>query len=259
MRFKSYMNTLKKIKFIVIFFVFNGNAQSLDTKRESKKIEIIYYQAITNKDITKSDTPKILNDITYVLRFTNIESTFFNIPKMDSDAYRSNERYVVKSGASGIFYKNLKTKEKYKSINLMDENFLVISEIQEDKWVLTKETKKIDEFKCYKALYKFSNSLVPNRSLIITAWYSIELPFPFGPIGFDGLPGIILELNFLDYTFVAKKISFDKKFDIVKPEGKIVTNNELNNYFKKKTGIDIEKKLKYAEKKEVKKENKRSN
>lgn len=243
------MIIIKKIIFvIVILFISNVYAQE-------SKVEIEYYQAIINKEITKSDEPKILSDLDYVLQFTNTESIFYNIPRMESDGYRSNSRYVVKSGASGIFYKNLKTKEKLNLVNLIGKNFLIKSELKKDRWILTKETKKIDKYVCYKAYNNLTNPQIPDKSVIITAWYTIDIPFPFGPLGYDGLPGVVLELNFLDYAFVAKKISFHKEFKITKPEGELVTNAELMAYFKKKTGVDIKKKLKDAAKKEVKKEN----
>ncbi len=231
------MNILKKIIFLFLFFLFSS------LYSQEKKIEIKYYQAIINKEITKSDKPKILKDLDYVLQFTPTESLFYNIPRMESDGYRSNRRYVYKSGASGIFYKNIKTKEKFHTVNLPGKIFLVKSELDKDKWVLTKETKKIDKYLCYKAYYKFINPKIPNKSITITAWYTIDLPFPFGPLGYDDLPGVVLELNFLDYAFVAKKISFDKDFKIVKPKGEVVSNEEFLAYFKKRTGIDLEKKM----------------
>jgi len=238
------MNFFNQTFFWIITFVFSG------IYAQENKVEIEYYQAIINKEITKSDSPKILRDLDYVLQFTNTESIFYNIPKMETDGYRSNNRYVFKSGASGIFYKNLKTKEKFNSVNLPGKTFLVKSEFKKEKWLLTKETKKIDNYLCYKAYYIFTNPKIPNKSVTITAWYTIELPFPFGPLGYDDLPGVVLEVNFLDYAFVAKKINFGKDFEIEKPKGDVVTNEELMAYFKKKTGVDLEKKLKEGEKKE---------
>ena len=222
---------------------------------QENRIEIEYYQAIINKEITKSDEPKILSDIDYVLQFTNTESSFYNIPKMESDGYRSNSRYIVKSGASGVFYKNLKTKEKFNTVNLLGKFFLVKNQITKEKWTLTKETKQIDRYLCFKAYYKLVNPRIPNKSVTIIAWYTIDLPFPFGPLGYDSLPGVVLEVNFLDYAFVDKKISFNKEFEITKPVGKIVTNTELMSYFKKNTGVDLNNKLKNAAKNEGRKEN----
>jgi GLPGLI family protein len=243
------MNFLKRICFALVALVFSN------LYAQESKVEVEYYQAIINKEITKSDKPKVLQDLDYVLQFSKTESIFYNIPRMESDGYRSNNRYITKSGASGVFYNNLKTKEKFNSVNLPGKTFLVKSELDKDDWVLTKETKTIDDYLCYKAYYKLTNPNIPNKSVTITAWYTIELPFPFGPLGYDGLPGLVLEVSFLDYAFVAKKINFEKDFDITKPKGDILTNKELMEYFKKKTGVDIEKKLKDG----AKKENKNSN
>ncbi|MFD2916966.1 GLPGLI family protein [Psychroserpens luteus] len=243
------MNLSKIITIVIVFL------SILKVYSQENRVEIEYYQAIINKEITKSDEPKILSDIEYVLQFTNTESSFYNIPKMDSDGYRSNSRYIVKSGASGIFYKNLKTKEKFNTVNLLGKTFLVKNKLSKEKWTLTKETKQIDRYLCYKAYYKLTNPKIPNKSIIITAWYTIDLPFPFGPLGYDSLPGIVLEVNFLDYAFVAKKISFNKEFEITKPEGEIVTNEELMSYFKKNTGVDVNSKLKNDAKNEGRKEN----
>ena len=240
------MRILKKIYILIILFVFSTEyAQNI-------KVEVEYYQAIINKEITKSDKPKILKDLDYVLQFTRTESLFYNIPRMESDGYRSNSRYTRKAGAMGIFYNNLKTKEKYHAVTVLGKKFLVKSPLNQYKWVLTKVTKKIDKYLCHKAYYVFTNPKFPNKSIIITAWYSKELPFPFGPVGYGGLPGLILELDYLDYAFAAKKITFNKDFEIVRPKGNVVSSEELRAYFLKKTGVDVDKKFKEREKKEKK-------
>lgn len=53
-------------------------------------------------------------------------------------------------------------------------------------WKLQKETKKIGGFNCHKATTKF-------RGRGYTAWYTNEIPLPYGPWKLQGLPGLILE------------------------------------------------------------------
>lgn len=53
-------------------------------------------------------------------------------------------------------------------------------------WKLQKETKKIGNFDCHKATTKF-------HGRDYTAWYTTEIPLPYGPWKLQGLPGLILE------------------------------------------------------------------
>jgi GLPGLI family protein len=56
------------------------------------------------------------------------------------------------------------------------------------------KTKNIDGYKCYFA--KYTGLSLKNRpsSEPIYAWFTPEIPVPFGPAGYGGLPGLILEL-----------------------------------------------------------------
>ncbi len=53
-------------------------------------------------------------------------------------------------------------------------------------WLLQKETKKIGQFNTHKATANF-------RGRLYTAWYTLEVPLPYGPWKLQGLPGLILE------------------------------------------------------------------
>lgn len=53
-------------------------------------------------------------------------------------------------------------------------------------WELYEETKTIGDFICHKAIVSF-------RGRNYTAWYTPQIPLPYGPWKLQGLPGVILE------------------------------------------------------------------
>jgi GLPGLI family protein len=70
----------------------------------------------------------------------------------------------------------------------------------------------------------------------IKAWYCPEINYSFGPIGYYGLPGLILELQIDNVTYKAIRIKIDdsrKKLNIAMPKAeKIVSYNEYLNISK---------------------------
>ncbi len=98
---------------------------------------------------------------------------------------------------------------------------------------------------CYKAYaeieyeYNFPN---PNGNgnkvkVMTVVWFAPELNYSFGPAGFDGLPGLVLEKYSSSFYFLASKISFidgNKKTRELKPkEGIEITNDEYDQMSKK--------------------------
>lgn len=71
-------------------------------------------------------------------------------------------------------------------------------------WELTGEKKQHGDYELYKATTLRKEG---TRELPIVAWFAKELPYSFGPIGFNGLPGLILELQTANVIFKAKEIS----------------------------------------------------
>lgn len=92
--------------------------------------------------------------------------------------------------------------------------FLIQDTYNHLHWNITSETKNIAGYECIKAITKF-------RGREWTAWFTPEIPLPYGPWKLHGLPGLIIETYNEDkrYTIRAEKIEykidsiFDKKFE----------------------------------------------
>ncbi|WP_370895734.1 GLPGLI family protein [Chryseobacterium gossypii] len=83
-------------------------------------------------------------------------------------------------------------------------------------WKLVDETKVINSFTCKKAEVRY-------KGREWTAWYSTEIPFPYGPYKFSGLPGLIVKITDKtgDYDFELVKSVPSNKL-----KGKIITINK---------------------------------
>ena len=151
-------------------------------------------------------------------------------------------RFVGHAGST--YYVNMETKEKYYE-NFSTQGILV--NIDDIHWELTKETKKIGKYTCYKATATIDSEQSFGMGFIkpVIAWYTPDIQVPFGIQTFVGLPGLTLEL-IVDYEdaiiqYIVAKIELDPKEEIVieKPKGKkYMSEQEYHEHLKKlKAGI----------------------
>ena len=86
----------------------------------------------------------------------------------------------------------------------VDGYFAVQEPLPKMNWKLLNERKKIGEYDCKKASVEF-------RGRTYYAWYSMEIPVSLGPWKFNGLPGLILEVDDLKeiYKWQAKTVSYN--------------------------------------------------
>jgi GLPGLI family protein len=179
-------------------------------------------------------------ELNYILKFNNIESLFQCEERinMNDDA---RTRFVVGAGnGKGTTYVNIQTNMKIHEKEAFGGQFLVTSNISDVKWKLYNETEKIGSYVCYKAttIYVVINSK-GTFNHPVTAWYTSEIPVGFGPIGYGGLPGLIVELSIQNFKYQMEQITFNpkKKFKIKKPtKGKLVTEEEFNAIGKEAMG-----------------------
>ncbi|KOS06339.1 hypothetical protein AM493_10070 [Flavobacterium akiainvivens] len=225
---------------------------------------VAVYQSKTKMTITVSDDGPPMDDglkeqlaklseRTYTMVFNKTESVYEEEAKLDKSSLMVGGYNL--SIAGGKLYKNLKDKAYLEEKDLMGKEFLIQDSLETHQWVLSNETKKIGDYTCYKATYNIPQvqqpvenegeekekgllDLLPEpKDVVVTAWYTPQIPVSHGPSDYWGLPGLILEINHRGTTLLCSKITLNPKdkTEIKKPKkGQKVTYAEYEAIMKKK-------------------------
>jgi GLPGLI family protein len=162
-------------------------------------------------------------DVKAFLEFNNNESLYFVEDKMQNDdkaTYNVNRTFA---GGDNRYYKNTKTKEYFNESSTFGEVLLI--EIEPKKWKITQESKKIGNYVCYKAIDIASK----NRKMKPIVWFAPEIPVSFGPLKYNGLPGLVILVEMSQRTISASEIILNPKdkISINKPtKGEKITAGE---------------------------------
>lgn len=172
-----------------------------------------------------------IKDFNFTLSFNSNNSFFELDQKFKNNNSEEIELGMLKISYFGPIFQNKDSTYTDINADLIGERIIVKKEI-EKKWVLSTDTKMIDEFLCYKATTEII--LVSPKKIFyhpITAWYCPKVNIPFGPFGYGNLPGLILELQTKDAIFGVKKLNLNSepiKIPVVDKKIKVVTEAELN-------------------------------
>lgn len=199
-------------------FQFDGNEQTQSEVVLENKTEII------------STFNSLNNDFQFILEFTTNESIFKLEDKLNLSI---NEMRMARMfGGRGIYYSNLNKNESIHQVESFGQLFIKTRSFDSLEWKLLNESKKIGKFLCYKAT---SVKIVENDKIFkkqVIAWYYPEIPVSFGPIGYGGLPGLIIELrveNEAIYLLNKLELNPIQSIKIIKPnKGKRVTEKEYD-------------------------------
>jgi len=135
---------------------------------------------------------EITEKFSYTLVFNKNESLYQIEDFLPIDGANNNLFNIARAfGGKGIFYQNKENNLVLEQSSVMANNFLITSDLFSD-WKITKETKKINGFLCYKAVRKCETC--PSRESE-SVWFTADIPVPFGTLGYGGLPGLIMEIN----------------------------------------------------------------
>ena len=202
---------------------------------------------------------KTATEKNYTLEFNSNESFFEEEERLDPNGSGGGFNWMqfVTGPEGGSIYKDLQSKIYINKKELYGKVFLVKDSIPESKWVLTGETRKIGIYNAYKAtitkeveerVMSFGNrsrstETPPNpperktRDVVMSAWFTPEIPVSTGPSMYGGLPGLILEINDDRTTMLCTKVILNPKDKIkvkAPAKGKEVTSIEFEQIAKDK-------------------------
>ena len=173
----------------------------------------------------------------YVLEFSGAVSKFHKKELLSTGQLSSEKERLLQKAASKLYGTNDtyffdKTNSKFVIKDVDGNLFFLIEKLD---WNITSETKKIGDYQCYKATAKKvgMDKFGKEKSTPVVAWFAPALPYGFGPIDFNGLPGLIIELQFYKTVYLATKIVVNKnsKNKIELPKGKMSDYNEYQKSF----------------------------
>jgi len=164
---------------------------------------------------------KKMEEIDFILEINDDHSDFETVKKI-SVADKKNYYLEAMSGFRYYVDKNIYIEQK----DLLGQTYLIEESSCYQEWDLVNEKKEILGYTCYKAILKNAP-----KDAKITAWYAPALPYQFGPTGYHGLPGLILETIQNEKLVVfAKEINLeDKDVWVLKPTTGIKTTQEKFN------------------------------
>lgn len=141
---------------------------------------------------------------------------------------RTNVTVIGRKNKTSKFFYNNKDGFYFRD-NFLDETLLVKENSFNWNWELHQETKQIGNFSCQKATIKF-------RGRNYIAWFTNDIPVPFGPWKFQGLSGLILEVYDTDKVFhiTTSKIKVNENVDCVIDVNKLEDAMTITTYLDRK-------------------------
>jgi GLPGLI family protein len=259
--------------FMVIGFTVSAqDFQGIATYQTKTKIEIDLSGSNIPADRIKMIQERMKRQMerTYTLTFNRTASIYKQEEQLDQPVAgggRGGIRMVFAGGpgASGKHYKNTQSKTSAQETEFSGKNFLIKDALTDYEWKMEEGTKMIGQYTCYKAStviqvparreFRFgrrggdTNAEEDKKEenqepeepqmedVIVTAWYTLEIPVNHGPGDYWGLPGLILEVNSGETTVLCSKIVMNpkEKMELKEPtKGKVVSQEEYDKILEEK-------------------------
>ena len=196
----------------ILFGIFATTAFQL-SNAQIKEGKIVYEQKIDLHRRMQDEQMKAMipqfRTSKYELNFADNQSMYkMQEEEPDITGNTGNGGIVMKfGGANSEYYKNFTTQKQVEKRELGDKDYIIEDTLHHTAWKLMDTTKTILGYTCKKASGK------TERGSDVEVWYTEDIPVSSGPETFNGLPGMILQLDINKEEFVTTAISIEKFAD----------------------------------------------
>ncbi len=230
---------MKRIFVLTLVLVFiAGNAQDFHgkatyfSKRIFKKgVEEVGVKSDDDEMLknTYEDALKKASEKIFLLSFNKKEALYEEQEKLEVPSAKEGGVSVsIRFSGQGKKYINIQEGTKISEDDIIGKEFLIVETLQPFEWKLIEESKKIGEYTCFKAevVIPVSDSekeeyaacqkkqetktslfsMDEPKPKKITAWYTTDIPVSLGPVGYWGLPGLILEVRDDEMIILCSKV-----------------------------------------------------
>lgn len=174
---------------------------SLSYNQEKQVKAKVYYEFEHIDDISQPDNPYLEDIVVYLSPEASLQKSMvaLELRKAVDDFVYNRNRQVNASGTAVFntptvnkdispyeYYHNIEERQSFLFSHIFDTFYVIEQQFPAIDWELLEEQKEIGGYACQRAKGDF-------RGRTYYAWFTLELPFPFGPWKLQGLPGLILE------------------------------------------------------------------
>lgn len=207
------------------FFAIISLACCATVSAQSRNVKCIYEATHVISDAVRNIEDTHIRDIV-IAKFKNDKRTFsllfYDGKYSFSEKGQSPESGIKSSGLSGNIYIDTSCDSIIAQKSIEEKLFLIKDKYKICEWELTDEKKIINGKECIKA--------TTTSNITVAAWFTTDIPLSIGPLGYSGLPGLIIQLDTPTYSYVLQDISTLEEQPVfeIPTKGKNVTQEEFD-------------------------------
>lgn len=198
------------VLFLVGLSYFYGYNQSSNSDQFKYKVayELIYQPDSTDTELKKREMMYLYigNKIS---RFSSAGKAMvddLNQSQKDHANYIRMRRQIPKSDFNYYVYKGIPSGKITYTTEIINDKYRYIENRNLFNWKIEQETDTISGFPVQKATTSYAGRFY-------TAWFTEKIPYPDGPYKFNGLPGLILQIEDAKEHYVFKMKEIQKLED----------------------------------------------
>lgn len=214
---------MKKMLIALFVLLFSGNVFSQHYIITYVQKRILDEKSMVDfpEDIKEHKRELVKEEHKFVLKYADgisiYEDVNTNNPFTEKMKKGTNSNVLISPNAFKdpydlFFYKDLSKNQMLYRFNFANDTFQGVDELLKMDWKITDTIKQVKNYPCRKAVSNW-------KGYRFTAWFTDAIPIKNGPEKFDGLPGLIVKMEYgqIEITLENVEIS-EKPFFIEKPK-----------------------------------------